>query len=299
MKTPTFKLILAVSGSILISTSLEAKDVSETLAVEAEGTVRVEVARGRVEVQGWNKNQVQVSGELDSSVDNFVFVTDGYDTRIEVEMNEGFFGKRWRSDATNLTIHMPTSNALTVGGVATEISINGIAGGIDAGSVSGDIAVSNGADNLKLETVSGDILVSDSWGKMKVASVSGDIHIDGRAEFFDAQTVSGDIQAKIDKSDNVDLTSVSGDIELRLELATGGRVEADTVSGDITLEFDNNEIDARFEIDTGPGGDIRNSISKHKPESSIIGAEEIRFSTGKGSAIVEISTMSGTIELEQ
>ena len=83
------------------------------------------------------------------------------------------------------------------------------------------------------------------------------------------------------------------------ELLEDGRVDAETVSGDIDLEFSSSTVNAWFEINTGPGGDIRNELTQDRPDSSFIGAEEIQFKSGDGSATVEISTMSGTVSLQK
>jgi hypothetical protein len=69
------------------------------------------------------------------------------------------------------------------------------------------------------------------------------------------------------------------------------------VSGDIVLKFKNKTVNARFDLDTGPGGDIENSITNDRPDSSFIGSEEISFTSGNGDGSVELNTMSGTIEL--
>lgn len=298
MNNSNRKLLVLLAAILISSSVLAGKNVDERLSVNPDGKVRVSIIRGDVEIEGWDQDEVHVSGELDDSTKKFIFETDGDETEIKVELDDGFFNKRWSSDDTELTIRVPKQSTLIAGGVSADFKVDGIEGGVELNSVSGDISLSNSSDNIGMESVSGDISVTNSWGKMKISTVSGDIDTDGKASFFDAQSVSGDIEATIGKSEILELTSVSGDIDINFELMEDGRVDAETVSGDITLEFDNDEVHARFDIDTGPGGDIRNSITADKPDSSFIGAEEIRFKSGKGTGRVEITTMSGTIKLE-
>lgn len=275
------------------------RSVSETLDVAADGKVRVSVVRGEVEVHGWDKSQVRVEGQLDDATEEFIFKTNGKDTQIKVEIDDDYWDKKWNTSETDLVIHVPTQSRLIANGVSTDIEVNKIEGGVELNSVSGEVKVDQASEKVNVETVSGDVRITNSWGKMNVSSVSGDIDTDGKAVYFDAQSVSGDIEAMIGESEIVELTSVSGDIELNFELMDDGRVDAETVSGDIDLRFDNETVNALFEINTGPGGDIRNDLTKDKPESSFIGAEEIQFKSGDGSATVEISTMSGTVSLEK
>ena len=297
-QTITF-LFASMLGLLATLPSAAAESVSETLDVEPDGKVRVSVVRGEVEVHGWEKNQVRVTGELDDATEEFIFKTDGDDTVIKVEIDDGYWDKKWNTSETDLVIHIPEPSRLIVSGVSTDVDVNKIRGGVELNSVSGEIEVNDVAEKVNVETVSGDVRITNSWGKMKVSSVSGDIDTDGKAVYFDAQSVSGDIEAVIGESEIVELTSVSGDIELKFSLMDDGRVDAETVSGDIELQFKNEPVNAYFEINTGPGGDIRNSITQDKPESSFIGAEEIQFKSGDGSATVEISTMSGTVSLEK
>lgn len=293
------KSIFSLAAVLLSVNAFAGEKIDRTLEAAKGGKVRVSVVRGDVEIKGWDKHEVHVEGELDDATEEFIFKTSGAETLIKIEIDDGFFDKKWNSDETDIVIRVPKSSRLVIGGVSTEFDIANITGGVEANSVSGDIDIKGVSDKVNIETVSGDIRIEDSWGKMKASSISGDIETDGKAVFFDAQSVSGDIEATIGQSELVELSSVSGDIELDFELMNDGRVDAETVSGDVRIRFNNKTVDARFEINTGPGGDIRNSITKDKPESSFIGAEEVRFKSGNGSGTVEISTMSGTISLEK
>lgn len=299
MKLINHKLVVTLTSFLLSISAFAGEKIDKELSVAAGGKVRISVVRGDVEVKAWSKDAVHVEGELDDATEEFIFETSGADTIIKVEIDDGFFDKKWNSDETDIVIHVPSASSLVAGGVSTEFKISDITGGVVANSVSGDIDVKGSSDKVNVESVSGDIRIEDSWGKMKASSVSGDIETDGKAVYFDAQSVSGDIEATIGKSEIVELSSVSGDIDLIFELMDDGRVDAETVSGDVKIQFDGDDVNARFEINTGPGGDIRNAITKDKPESSFIGAEEVTFKSGNGSGTVEISTMSGTISLEK
>ena len=189
----------------------------------------------------------------------FIFEVDGDDAEIKVKVDDGFFNRNWSSDGSDLTIYIPKSSSIEAGGVSTDFDVDGVQGGIRVNSVSGSIEVQDIAKSLNLESVSGDIDVADSLGKMRLVSVSGDVQVEGKAKHFDVSTVSGDIEANIGLTELIDLTSVSGDLEIQFDLQEEGRLEAGTVSGDVTLSFGDDDINASFDINTGPGGDIRNA----------------------------------------
>ena len=274
------------------------KQIDETLDLRPGGKISIDVMRGDVQIETWDKAKVRVKGELDDATKKFIFEVDGDDAEIKVKVNDGFFNRNWSSDGSDLTIYIPESSSVEAGGVSTDFDIDGVQGGITVNSVSGDIDAQNIARSINIDSVSGDIDVSDSEGKMRLVSVSGDVKTDGKAKHYDVSTVSGDIEASIGLSELIDLVSVSGDLDIQFDLEDEGRLEAGTVSGDVTLSFGNNEINASFDINTGPGGDIRNELSDDVvAKSKFIGSENIKFKIGNGSARVDVETMSGTIKI--
>jgi DUF4097 and DUF4098 domain-containing protein YvlB len=278
-------LIVIITFAFSIS-AFAGKKVDETLSIGPGGKISIDVVRGDVQVETWDKSAVRVTGELDDATKKFIFDANGDDAKIKVEIDDGFFKHNWGSGGSDLTVYIPESSSLEAAGVSTDYDVDGVEGGVTINTVSGDI---DAQDIFKS---------ADSSGKMKLASVSGDVEINGKAQHFDVNTVSGDIDAVIGLSELIDLASVSGDLDIEFELADDGRVDASTVSGDINLKFGNRKVNARFDLNTGPGGDIRNEITDDRPDtSSFIGSESIKFNSGNGSAVVEVETMSGSIKL--
>ncbi len=293
------RYLMTIATLLFSATAYGGEQVDKRIDADRAGEVVVDIMRGDVDVKTWDKSEVHVEGELDDATREFVFKRSGDKVLIKVEVDDGFFNKNWGTDDTNLTIHIPEDSFFEGAGVSTDFDINGVKGGVRVNSVSGRIDIDTVHKEIDVETVSGDVTVTDSEGKMSLSTVSGDIEAFVNAIHFDAATVSGDVEAEIGTSDIVDLSSVSGDLELDFTLADDGRVDATTVSGDVKLTFGNKIINARFDIDTGPGGDIRNSITKHKPERSFIGSENVNFKSGNGDGSVELETMSGSIEIMQ
>ena len=292
------KYLIICLGLVISTSAFAGKEVDETLDLRPGGKISIDIMRGDVQIETWDESKIRVKGELDDAAKKFIFEADGDDAQIKVKVDDGFFNRNWSSDGSDLTIYIPESSSVDAGGVSTDFDVDGVQGGITINSVSGSIDAQNIAKSLNIESVSGDIEVSDSWGKMRLVSVSGDVKTDGKAKHFDVSTVSGDIDARIGLSELIDLASVSGDLEIQFDLEDDGRLEAGTVSGDVTLSFGDEDINASFDINTGPGGDIRNEISDDTvARSKFIGSENIKFKVGKGSARVDVETMSGTIEI--
>ena len=88
---------------------------------------------------------------------------------------------------------------------------------------------------VELGVVSADAVVSGVDAPVKVKSVSGAVTLDGVRSDITAQTVSGDLETR-GLSGSLHFTTVSGD--LTVVDGTSGRVRAETVSGQVTLDLD-------------------------------------------------------------
>src|SRR3546814_4209260 len=85
-----------------------------------------------------------------------------------------------------------------------------------------------------MDGVAVEISVIGTAGRgLEIDSVSGDITVAGAPRKADIESVSGDLKLTLNSAD-VEAQSVSGSINLRGRL--DGRVEAETVSGNITVD---------------------------------------------------------------
>lgn len=295
----TIKLTLL---TLILSVSLaaHADKIDRTIDVETNGRIDIEIMDGKIVVEGWDKPQVRVVGDVPINGNNFKFETRGSDTKIEHTGEHGFWNKRGGGGSyANLTVYAPRNSSFRIDSTSADYVLRDINGQVRADTMSGDISLEGGVGSIDLESVSGNVTVAGSSGRLNLSSVSGSIRADGDAEQFDAQTVSGDISAHIGTSNRINLASVSGDINLRVNLSERARLDADTVSGDIEIEFGSAPINASFEIETGPGGDVTNLLSDHKAKQNFSFSGSMRFKLGDGDSTVNLETMSGTIRLDR
>src|SRR4051794_4382966 len=110
------------------------------------------------------------------------------------------------------------------------------------------VSVSQGCP-VEVGVVSADAVVSGVTAATKVKSVSGDVTLDGTRADISAQTVSGALETR-DLTGALRFTTVSGD--LTVVRSTSGRVVAETVSGDVTLDLDVPD-DARLDLKSVSG----------------------------------------------
>lgn len=279
--------------SCIVGAAHAGEAVDKTLAVKADGLVRIDNVRGRIEVQGWDRSDVMVKGTLDDETRSFIFETSGATTTVNVETpNNLNHGK-----GSDLVIHVPTASRVRVDLVSADLTMQNLHGGVDGKTVSGKIDARDISGQLDISTVSGDIDASETGGPVSFHSVSGDVNADTNTEELKIATVSGDADVRSGKPLKVlTLDSVSGNIEVSADLADGARVKGSTTSGDIRLAVNAN-AGAVVDLRTTAGA-IKNSLTSDRPKRGISGSEKLDITIGNGAGVIELTTISGTLELD-
>jgi DUF4097 and DUF4098 domain-containing protein YvlB len=297
------------------SGDLAGKRVDLSEAAKPDGFVKISIVRGDLIVEGWDKDEVSLVGTLDEKTEQFIFDVSGRDTRIIVKIPSN--NTSWCcNEGSNLRIMVPKGSQVDVATVSTEVRLTDIRGGLDMSGVSGDVRIQKVSERLRVRNVSGEITVHDVDAYARIKTVSGEIDarsIKGGGAFH---TVSGEIVLR-DVTDEIDVESVSGDIEvigrnislarghsvsgdidLEIELIDDALVEFDSVSGSVRLRLDG-KLNHKFDLETGSGS-IRNRITDDKPKKSkYIRDEQLRFTVGEGDGQVNVSTRSGDISVSK
>jgi len=216
----------------------------------------------------------------------------------ELEIKVRYPRNSRNTEPTNLVIDVPTRASLDIDGVAARISVTGTAGReLEIDSVSGDVSVAGAPRQADIESVSGDLRLTLNSDDVDVQSVSGTITLRGR--------LRGEVEAE----------TVSGNITVDSRGERVRRVTSNTVSGNATLQVglaDGGEIKAE-----SVSGNIKlvtpralsanvhgESFSGHlrAPGASI---DKPRYGPGSsfehrygsGSGEVHLETFSGSVEL--
>ena len=106
---------------------------------------------------------------------------------------------------------------------------------LTANSASGDITLAGlSAESVKLSTASGDIDCRGTAGMLSLNSASGDADFSGSAGQVKVKTASGDCNLSLDNCPNaLDVTSVSGDVDVKLPKGSACNLQLKSRSGDI------------------------------------------------------------------
>ncbi len=130
-----------------------------------------------------------------------------------------------------LRISCPAGAELDVKTKSADLEAHGEYGDVDVKTASGDLSIET-ARNTNVKTASGDVHFETVSGILDVKTVSGDVHVASVAGNANFQVVSGDVFVH-DAGGSISGTSVSGD--QRYEAVVNGRVELRAVSGDLGI----------------------------------------------------------------
>lgn len=281
--------------SIIFSGStLAGEKIDRSLDVSKSGVVLINVTRGFVKINGWDKPKVQLQGELDDSIDKLIFKNNQNKTLVKIVTKDQ---NHW-GDGSALQLFMPYESKLRFKGVDTIYSIKGLKNGLEGRTISGDLILEDISDLIELSTVSGDIKVIESSGRLKLESVNGSIDYSG--EFIEAniQSMSGDVNANIAHTDKLLIKNISGETRIVGNVKNHAKVELNSVSGDISYQPPE-ELDAKCEIVSQFGGEISNSFTDDRPTKSILQKNNLRFVSGEGSGQLIIHTLSGKVTIDE
>ena len=139
---------------------------------------------------------------------------------------------------------------------------------------------------------------------MGFSTASGDIRIRNSQGFFELSCASGDIDASnITIQEESSFSTASGDVEVKLAASSEFDLDFSAASGDVTLDYNGNDIIGYFEFSAKKrSGNIRSPIDFDREEEyGRNGDEYMRKSFSKGGLTpkIYISTASGRATLKE
>jgi DUF4097 and DUF4098 domain-containing protein YvlB len=305
-----YVLIVPLIGISFMSMAKESVD--QQLTVTGTPSVSVKIQRGNVELVSWDKNTIQIKGELDELSQGLTFEVNGNSVVVEDKLPRSYQGSN--KQGSQLTIYVPKQLELDAEGVSAsyqlaqldgQISLTVVSGSITAkqlsgnskiSTVSGNINTTELAGKINLETVSGDITDTNSQGEAELRLVSGELNSQSAFTRLTIDQVSGDISATINQVSELNVVTISGDAQFNLG-ADLLKAQLETISGDMALTF-TGMPNISFMIDGGPGGKIDNQLTDDKPlKQKYSPAKTLQFKTQAGAGQVNINTISGKISL--
>lgn len=271
----------------------EEREVQESRPLAADGSVLIENEFGEIVIQGWDRNEVSISGDLSDDVRELQIKESGSTLRIRVD----YYDRR-TIDGAYLEIRVPEGASVEAESVSGDIEAGGLSGQLlELRTVSGDLDVAARVQRVSLSSVSGDVDFSGTASRVNAESVSGEIELSGVSGEIEASTVSGDVTVIGDTIDSGEFEAVSGDVDLTVALADGGRINVSSMSGDIDLYLPNGQ-QAEILAQTFSGS-IDSAFGRARDSSSHGPGKRLEHLEGNNGATINLNSFSGDVSINK
>lgn len=252
----------------------------QVIEVEDVRALRVGLVGGRVDVVAHDDPQARGARLEVHRVDGRpleVTLADG-ELRVGYSFTlggwEGFVEKfRNFQDKDKADVHLavPREVLAKVGTVSADGLVAGLRQDASVSTVSGSVVVDDVRGRLSTNSVSGEVVVRRHDGDLRFNTVSGDLAAAGDLTLVQGNSVSGDVSLDVGSgTSSLTVTTVSGDLTVRLPEAAGLRVRAQSVSGRLV-------VDGQEHKGAGPG---------HRT---------VDLESGTGGAFVSATTVTGHV----
>lgn len=281
-------LILALAGLAAGAPSLAlaaGTPIDERRPLAADGRITIGNVAGLIEVQGWDRAEVVITGELGEGSKPLEISGNAASLQVQVRPEDDDV------EETILRLKVPAGARVELDAVSADLVVQGVNGNVRAHSVSGDVNLGVGSAELEAQSVSGDLLVRAPSRQTRLHSVSGDIRVSGVRERLELETVSGDGHVSGSELTELRARSVSGDIAIEAAFKGAPKVDVESLSGNIRLQLPQ-EPDAALSLRTFSG-------TLESRWGGRIDEDERRFEAklGGGRGRIVLNSFSGDIEV--
>lgn len=179
-------------------------------------------------------------------------------------------------DTAAVTVTVPADCPVQLGVVSASAVVCGLRSGAAVKGVSGEITLDAVAGDVQADTVSGALEGRDIDGTVRFTSVSGGLTLaKGSLTWLEADNVTGQIAADVDlaATGGMRISTISGDVTLRLPADSDARVRLHSTSGNVRSEFES------------------------LPAFMSPGSRTVSGTLGGGSGNVSVNSVSGAVTL--
>ncbi len=303
---------------VVVETKVQTKVIVNDSDIPAEKSIQTDakvnvslcVDRGKITINGWNRNEVRafVSNNSRGSQVGFKAAQNvngkpalvnvlGFNpqTTKDLRANECLSGDE-------IELDVPQNAVIKLKARESEISISNVAKA-HIENVSGEITLREISNSIDATTYEGDISVSGSHGSIFLTTTSGniltfDVSMNEIGDIFKAKTSSGLINLKNTDYTQVDVNSNSGSIRYNGDFSNGGQYNFGTSNGAITIsmpEKSSCKVNATYSF-----GSFGSEIPfKAEQKSSGNEIQKLTAIFGKGDATVNLTTFNGKVLIKK
>ena len=270
----------------LLAAVAPVQQIDTTFAAAGSNKLELHNMEGEIRVTGWNRDEVRIRADIDDD-DGYLSVNRSGST-LKVKT-------RWKYGPSHVdfVVSVPRSMALTLHGVSADVYLEDVGGELTIETIEGEIGVRGGRGRINLHTVEGAITLRDARGTIRAATAEDDITISNAVGEIFAETFEGDITLQDVDSEQVQASTLEGDIFYNGTVRDGGKYRLTTHDGDVRMVIpsDANVTVVVASVD----GDFETDFAIEVEDFH--GGHRLSFVLGSGRAQAELETFDGSIQL--
>ncbi|HEX8734883.1 MAG TPA: DUF4097 family beta strand repeat-containing protein [Pyrinomonadaceae bacterium] len=278
----------------------------KSIQTEAKVNVSLCVSEGNVHINGWERNEIRAYVNGGSKVGFKVLqkkqkpvwvMVLGFDPMTDKEpgLDECLSGE-------NIELDVPHGAVINMKSSASQISIQSVAR-VKVENIGGDISLNQIAGGIEAGTYQGDVMVEKSAGAMNLFATTGnivvfDVEPSEVGDIFRAKTRNGAVTLQSIGHSQVEAGSTSGSIRYNGGFTDGGQYTFITNSGAILLSVPP-ESSCRVNANYGLGAFQSDITLKDVQKSSAGQVQKLTALLGDGDATLTLTTYSGAIRIKK
>ena len=240
------------------------------------GEFALRLLSGDIEIRGVDGDTVRVRDRDGGDLAKRFTMSSG-DDRLELRADERLrmglgFGLRNDGGSASIAVEVPVSARVTIETASADTRASGLRRDQRYRTASGSVDLESATGSITIDAVSGDVTVD----------LAGDAQLTGRS-------VSGDVTVRGGRLGAMALSTTSGEIEVHTDLAGPGPFTIQTVSGDVSIST---ATGLRVEARTLTG-----DISTDAPRQSGSGRGQHVVTLGDGATPLAFKSISGDLRL--
>lgn len=274
------------------------EDFHMNYKLEPGQRVSVENSNGSIEVSGWDKNEVDISGERYAP-------TEDYLRQLKVDVQASSTAVRirtlkptpmnWRGSngGVKYLIRVPKQTLLDrIESTNGSLRVDDVQGNALLRSTNGSVRLYRAQGSYDVLTTNGSIEMSAHSGDVKARTTNGGIRVAGLEGSLTAESSNGAIHARITgvAAQPLRLETTNGGIEVTVEKQPAG-MQASTTNGGITVR-----LPAELKASIRASG---SSVTSDFDINGDVEKKRVRGTINGGGPLFDMSTSNGRIRLER
>jgi DUF4097 and DUF4098 domain-containing protein YvlB len=283
------------------------EDFHHTYNLQADGRLSIENLNGGIEILGWEKDSVEISGTKYASTEELLkeIKVDITASPTEIRIRTlhptsqgGILTGLGRSFGAKYVLRVPHKTILDrIDTSNGSIRAESVESGARLHTTNGSVRVSKVRGELDVQTSNGSIDATDSEGAATLRTTNGAVNVNGLRGALEVSTSNGRIRARIAQTDSGKMlraSTTNGSIDLTVESFKDNDIRASTSNGSITVRLPS-PLNARLRASTS-----NSSVSTDFDvlvKGGVKSKTRLDGNVGSGGPLIDLSSTNGSVKL--